>query len=120
MVRSSPISAKIGVAPTDSTALAVATYENDGTITSSPLPTSKASRDAWRAAVPELTATACLAPVKSRTARSSRWTTGPPSLDGEVSVPDSSTDRTARASRSSSRGLLIGMNWCSTSRRNGT
>ena len=46
MVRSAPMSAKTGTAPTDKTALAVATYEKDGTITSSPFPTSKASRDA--------------------------------------------------------------------------
>ena len=49
------ISTKTGFAPTDLTEFAVATKVNDGTSTSSPGLMPIAYREAWSAAVPELT-----------------------------------------------------------------
>ena len=105
----SDMSANTGVAPVAATALAVATYVKEGTTTSSPGFMSMVMRAACRAAVPELTATACRAPVNSRTARSSFWTCGPPSRAGDVRIPDSSTEATASLSASSMTGVFMGM-----------
>ena len=52
------MSTNTGLAPTEITALAVATKVNDGMRTSSPYFISRASKAACNAAVPEFTATA--------------------------------------------------------------
>ncbi len=71
------MSAKMGFAPVNATDSAVATKEKLGTMTSSPGPMPRAMREAWRAAVPELTATARFAPTKCAKSLSNCETFGP-------------------------------------------
>src|SRR5437867_5435276 len=89
-------SAKTGIPPWYSTALADAAKVRAGTMTSSPGPIPAANTAAWRAAVPELTATACAAPTAAATARSNSATRGP-----VVSRPPRSTASAACTSSSS-------------------
>jgi hypothetical protein len=76
--------------------LAEATNVSGDVITSSPGPMPAAATAAWSAAVPELTATAWLAPTAAATARSSSATAGP-----VVSQPERSAAVTACTSSSS-------------------
>src|SRR5437867_2003246 len=70
-------SAKTGIPPWYSTALADAAKVSAGTMTSSPGPMPAANAAAWSAAVPELTATAWAAPTAAATVRSNSATRGP-------------------------------------------
>ena len=76
-------------------ALAVAQNVSGVVITSSPGPTSAARSESSRAAVHELTATACAAPVKAANRCSNSATRGP-----VVSHPERSTASTAATSAS--------------------
>ena len=93
------ISTKTGFAPTDLTEFAVATKVNDGTNTSSPGLIPIAYREACRAAVPELTATANFDLTNFDNSFSNCWTRFPPSNEDEVS---DFSDKTAVTSRISS------------------
>ena len=67
----SSMSQNTGTAPRWITALIVATQVYVGTITSSPGPTPRAASEVMSAPVPDVTPTACLAPIASANARSS-------------------------------------------------
>ncbi|MNE56078.1 hypothetical protein D3C80_1509560 [compost metagenome] len=56
------ISTNTGVAPTNSTTFAVATYDRAGTMTSSPGPIPETINAKWSVAVPFETAMACFTP----------------------------------------------------------
>jgi hypothetical protein len=76
------MSAKTGVAPAITTALAVAANVNDGTTTSSPGPMPAARRPRCSALVPEFTATQMRPPTTSansdsKAATSAPWTSRP-------------------------------------------
>src|SRR5208337_4672868 len=73
----SSISAKTGFAPTNCGTLAVDMKVNEGTITSSPLPTPWASSAAWVADVPELNVRQYLLPIKAAISCSNSATFGP-------------------------------------------
>jgi hypothetical protein len=92
-------SAKIGRAPNDTTASAVAANVNVGMMTSSPRSNPMASNASWRAAVPELTATACCADTYTLNSCSNRWTLGP-----VVSQPERRVSTTSAISSSPIEG----------------
>ena len=86
-------SANTGVAPTCSTAVAVATKVSEGTMTSSPGPMPEARSIAASATVPLAIATACSVPCRSAMAASKRRVQGP-----LVSTPEPRTSVTAATS----------------------
>ena len=101
------MSTKTGLAPTDLTEFAVATKVNDGTSTSSPGFMSIAYRDAWSAAVPELTATANFDLTNFDNSFSNCWTRFPPSNDDEVNDFSDKTVVTSRISSLPMSGIFI-------------
>src|SRR3989442_10379548 len=88
-------SAKIGVAPAWTITFAVAGQGIGVGITSSPGPPPSASAERWSAAVPDATASACLAPAYSAKRSSSSAARGP-----VVSQPERSVSATAAISSS--------------------
>src|SRR2546427_13299337 len=100
------ISAKTGVAPVSTTALAAPTNVNEGRITSSPGPTSAASNEACNAAVPFTTATACFAPTNLAKLLSNSRTRGPIPLLS-VRIPLRKTSTAASISSFPRNGWLI-------------
>jgi hypothetical protein len=93
-------SAKRGSAPTYSTALAVAANVTGVVIASSPRPRPAEAVAPCRAAVPELNAIACLAPVTAASSRSNCGTRGPVVNQSE---------RRAASTAATSRSSIV---WC--------
>ncbi len=98
------MSTKTGVAPVSATEFAVAAKVNDGTMTSSPAPTPRASRPRCWPDVPELTATQVRPSTKAANSCSKAATSGP-----WATMPLASTRSTAARSSSPMRGLAAGI-----------
>jgi len=95
------MSTNTGTAPAWSTASAVATNVNAGTITWSPGPMPAAVSATWRAAVPLLVAMQCVEPRYLAHSRSRPRTSG---ANGPDRTPRSSTPSTAARSSAPSTG----------------
>ena len=88
---SASTSTKTGRAPVWTIELAVAQNVMGVVMTSSPRPTPETTMDRWSAAVHELRAMACAAPMYSRNISSNRATRGPVPIHPERSVATTSS-----------------------------